>query len=64
MRSVFNTLWILFCILAAAAMIGALLGLKNHSWTWAIVGACLGIPAGWLFARLVSPIDLFGDITP
>lgn len=62
MRSLFNAVWKLVCILIAAGIIGALLGLKNQSWTWAIVGACLGIPAGWLFARIVTPADLFFDI--
>lgn len=61
MRSLFNAIWTLLCILAAAGILGALLGLKFSSWPLAIVGAALGIPAGWLFARLVSPLNLFFD---
>lgn len=59
MRTAIRVIWTLTCILVAAGLLGALLGLKFSSWPLAIVGALVGIPAGWVFARLVSPVEFF-----
>lgn len=57
MRTIINIIWTCFCILAAAGLIGALLGLKFQSWPLAITGAASGVVVGWLFARFVSPAE-------
>lgn len=59
MRTALRIIWTLACITVAAGLLGGLLGLKFRSWPLAIVGAVVGIPAGWIFARLVSPVDFF-----
>ncbi len=59
MRTALRLLWTLACIAAAAVLLGGLLGLKFESWPLAILGAVVGVPAGWFFARLVSPVEFF-----
>ncbi len=61
MRNALSALWIALCILAASGMLATLLGLKYQSWPLAIVGALLGIPAGWLFGKIVRPTSLLID---
>ena len=61
MRKGLRRLWLALGALVGAALMAGLLGLKFESWALAGVGAAIGLPLGWLFARLISPAQILEE---
>ena len=60
-RSVFRAIWIGFCMLAGAVILGGYVGFQFSNLWLGLAAAVVGAAIGWALGRNVSPLEVFAD---
>lgn len=56
-----HTLWKVFWALIGGLILGVGVGFWASNWWLGGAAAVLGLIAGWLFGKLISPLDAFAS---